>query len=557
MTISLREAKKQMKKLIGFERLGPRKLRRVITPRIAEDYEHRRVKSLQEKAAPGINALTFTAIVEGSERDGEEVSHKTSIRFFGVEYSNEKKTGYVPVKMGDRTVYAKKPSVKDNGVQIKCSCFTGDTLIPLVDGRSVPIKDLVGLDYFYVYSFDVQSNRFVVGKAHTCEIKEKNAEIVKVTLDSGEEIFCTPDHRFLLKDGTYKRVDEIKPNDSIEVLYKRLGSDKLVKNYEQVLQRTGWEFTHHLSDIYNLENNIYSKSSGTIRHHQDFNKFNNSPENILRMVSSVMAETKRKLGQYIGCGFNFKSKERVVRRKISDTRKRKIKSGEIALSNFEKCQEKNSELFKSGKHYLQSEQHRLNMKRYNAERLKQGIHPFKNESNRKKTSLRNTRILKDPSEQLKRIRERCVAAIKKVILEYGYWDESLYKGFVGYPSLKTIKRFDLNELIKEATNHKILSIERVGNADVYCFTVNKYHNFVVDVGNNSGVVAHNCEDFRFYWEYPLYKKKGLIGTFRRYSRKTLPPPEGRPYKNVTEQLGFCKHIWNLLVAFRTRGDIRE
>ena len=55
--------------------------------------------------------------------------------------------------------------------------------------------------------------------------------------------------------------------------------------YEMLLQPNDgeWDFTHHLADEYNLSRDIYSKKDGKVRHHVDFNKLNNSPENIQRM----------------------------------------------------------------------------------------------------------------------------------------------------------------------------------------------------------------------------------------------------------------------------------
>ena len=44
-----------------------------------------------------------------------------------------------------------------------------------------------------------------------------------------------------------------------------------------------WTHTHHLADLFNLWSRVYSQSSGDVRHHEDFNKRNNHPRNIVRM----------------------------------------------------------------------------------------------------------------------------------------------------------------------------------------------------------------------------------------------------------------------------------
>src|SRR3989344_3321565 len=45
-----------------------------------------------------------------------------------------------------------------------------------------------------------------------------------------------------------------------------------------------WVFTHVLADKFNLENGVYSAEQGCYKHHVDFNKLNNNPDNIIRMT---------------------------------------------------------------------------------------------------------------------------------------------------------------------------------------------------------------------------------------------------------------------------------
>mgnify|MGYP001796324824 CR=1 FL=1 len=72
-------------------------------------------------------------------------------------------------------------------------CFTGDTLIPTVDGKSYPIAELVGREEeLLVYALD-SSKKIVVAQATARETR-KNAALVRVKLDNGREIVRTPDH---------------------------------------------------------------------------------------------------------------------------------------------------------------------------------------------------------------------------------------------------------------------------------------------------------------------------------------------------------------------------
>lgn len=100
-------------------------------------------------------------------------------------------------------------------------CFVGDTEIAMYCGESRKIKDLVGLDRFVVYSYDLELKQIVAGTAHSCRKTIENAPILKLTLDSGDEIRCTYNHKFLMRDGRYKEAQEITVGEGIMPLYRR------------------------------------------------------------------------------------------------------------------------------------------------------------------------------------------------------------------------------------------------------------------------------------------------------------------------------------------------
>src|SRR2546422_2355374 len=49
-----------------------------------------------------------------------------------------------------------------------------------------------------------------------------HAKVIRVTLDNGESIVCTPDHRFMLRDGSYKAAADLTPADSLMPLYRKM-----------------------------------------------------------------------------------------------------------------------------------------------------------------------------------------------------------------------------------------------------------------------------------------------------------------------------------------------
>ncbi|MFH1853814.1 MAG: DNA gyrase subunit A [Candidatus Omnitrophota bacterium] len=171
-------------------------------------------------------------------------------------------------------------------------CFTKDTKIQLTDGRALDfgqlIKEAKKGKKNYTFTFNHSSQKIEIAEIKGPRLTRKKAKIVKVVLDNDEEIRCTPDHPFMLRDGRYKNAKDLKPNDSLMPLYTNLydgKDDPNLKGYEILYQpmQNKWGFTHHLSDAWNLVKGIYKKSAGKIRHHMDFNKLNNNPDNIQRI----------------------------------------------------------------------------------------------------------------------------------------------------------------------------------------------------------------------------------------------------------------------------------
>ena len=170
------------------------------------------------------------------------------------------------------------------------ACFTGDTKVKLVDGTSKTFKELCEIyknKKFYVYSVD-KNGETVIGEASNPRLTREKTKIIEITLDNGEKIRCTPDHRFLLKDLTYKEAQYLTSEDSLMPGHFKLSPIKgntELKDYLMIKNNKTekYNFIHELADKFNIKNNIYSISDGDVRHHIDFNKFNNNPNNIKRI----------------------------------------------------------------------------------------------------------------------------------------------------------------------------------------------------------------------------------------------------------------------------------
>ncbi len=170
-------------------------------------------------------------------------------------------------------------------------CFSGDTKIALTDGRKLSFIEVIE-EYRKgekLFCYTIKKD----GKVGIAEIvnprrTQQNALVIKIRLDSGEEITCTPDHRFMLRSGEYKQAKDLLASDSLmpfRTKISEIGGRITIKGYEMVFDpmENRWVFTHMRSDDFNLDNNVYSIADGDHRHHLDFNKRNNNPTNILRI----------------------------------------------------------------------------------------------------------------------------------------------------------------------------------------------------------------------------------------------------------------------------------
>jgi len=182
-------------------------------------------------------------------------------------------------------------------------CFSGDTLIALADGRSLSFEELVaeqaeGKEHF---GYTIRKDGTIgLERLIHARMTKAQATVVRVTLDNGESIVCTPDHRFMLRDGSYQEARHLAPGDSLMPLYRKMSDMKepgiTIQGYEMVKdpRSDSWLFTHMLADWYNRWKGVYDKSDGDHCHHIDFNKQNNNPMNIKRLPSQEHLELHRK-----------------------------------------------------------------------------------------------------------------------------------------------------------------------------------------------------------------------------------------------------------------------
>jgi DNA gyrase subunit B len=169
-------------------------------------------------------------------------------------------------------------------------------MIPLLDGTEVSIKELSDRikngEEIWSYSIQDGTKAIVPSKIIWCDLTRKNSELYRVTLDDGTYIDTTPDHEYMLRDGSFKRADKLTKGESLMPFYTKKSEKKKdrIVGYEKVFNpSTGkYKFTHTMVShecVRDLENEkIIGEQFDT--HHIDFNKLNNHPKNLSRMRHS-------------------------------------------------------------------------------------------------------------------------------------------------------------------------------------------------------------------------------------------------------------------------------
>lgn len=411
-------------------------------------------------------------------------------------------------------------------------CFSGDTRVALADGRMLSFEELVaeqaeGKEHF---CYTIRHDGTVgLERAINARITKRNAEVVRVTLDNGEVITCTPDHRFMLRDGSYKAAAALTPADSLMPLYRKLSSKKetgiTIDGYEMVwnTRSESWFFTHILADWYNRWQGIYTESSGDHCHHLDFNKRNNNPTNIQRMPAEEHLALHRKHAAQTLHRSEVIEKCRQTRqsadfRAMMSERMLQPETREILAEQVRLYFEQNPEARELASQKAKEQWHNEELLEWRQEKTREQWTPEFRVKRRE--ALRHTYY------------KKTIAVLKQIELQCGFLDLDAYQAYRVETRDKSLLRFDSfcqryfagdKQQAYEAVsnyNHRIVSIECVEECmDVYDIEVPNTHNFALA----SGVFVHNSakqgRDRHFQAILPLRGK--ILNTERARLDKIL------------------------------------
>jgi DNA gyrase subunit A len=176
----------------------------------------RALPDVRDGLKPVQRRILYTMLEEGLRNDRP---FRKSANVVGVVMAKYHPHGDVPIYDAlvrlAQDFAARYPLVQGQG---NFGCFTGDTKVELYSGEQKPFTELVEMAHKGLRAeiFTVDPHRNVrIKPLRAPRLVRRNDPVVKVTLETGAEILCTPDHRFMLRDGTYREAQQLKAKDQL------------------------------------------------------------------------------------------------------------------------------------------------------------------------------------------------------------------------------------------------------------------------------------------------------------------------------------------------------
>jgi intein/homing endonuclease len=368
------------------------------------------------------------------------------------------------------------------------NCLTGETKIPLLNGEIKTIKELTDNyngEKFWVYSCK-DDGKIVPGLAHSPR-KTGTREIVRIHLDNDTYFDCTEDHLIMKRNGDYIKAGELKENDSLMPLYTEVGKWNEMPEYLSYYNNKHryWETIHSMVAREELGIN---RKKGFVIHHKNFNKIDNTPENLIQLSKQEHCEFHREISSIGG-----KAAAKVIKEQRLGKTNEEIYGTERAAEISKSISEG---VLKSTSGNTIKEQ-RLGKTFDEIFEDKSGL--IKEKMSLKKKGLKYEEIMNNDIEIEKRRNElskQCSEQKpwlhRKETVNSGTFKKGCVpwnKGLKGEEYLNHFKEGIKNQHTKPPLNHKVVKVEKLNiHRDVYDLTVDKYHNFAID----NGIFVHNC-----------------------------------------------------------------
>ena len=309
-------------------------------------------------------------------------------------------------------------------------CVAGDSVIKLLDGTYRTIRELAEIGQpFWTYAVDTKTGCIVPAQAENPRKTGVRNDIVRITFDNGKSITCTADHKILLTDCTYKAASDLKIQDSVMPLY----------------------YNFALNDGYESICNTLSRRRGRLT---EGNK-----------CGTFQIPTHHLVYQFFNGAVDFGNGKFLIHHK--DGNKLNNIPDNLECVNF------------NGNFGFESVNFNHRYLQYQG-RIVKGISLLIG----KMAEVHDETAISIETYPALQKKYRPVGG-RRGTMETIPWLKTILKWFDG--------DFDRAMQAARVFNHRVIKIEKITEPiEVYDVTVPEFHNFPVDLGDNSCVFVHNC-----------------------------------------------------------------
>jgi deoxycytidine triphosphate deaminase len=350
-------------------------------------------------------------------------------------------------------------------------CFTGDTKVKLVDG-DFTFCELIerAAKGERLYGFGVLDGAIVAQELVAPRFIE-DSDVLEITLDNGQSVKSTPEHVFMLKDGTTKQAQHLRSGDSLHAVYDWTDHgypgvyDPVFAKFQEA---EGLNRRSARTSVHRMVAKDILQNADMCVHHIDGNKLNNHPDNLALMTASEHLRLHNEEDNRHVLG-GLKSKEKF---ETDEEHREKILA---ALHSQESKQKAHA----GRRWYLGSEANTRSLCEGSAKRWRQPD-----------AKAKQSAVAKAGMAALKRRDDITEESLTNALLASGTIrgaarmlnvDRSAFRRF--QPIVDAFRSGTL------AGNHKVQSVQALlGTHPTFCLTAPKTGNFAL----SAGVFVHNC-----------------------------------------------------------------